>query len=132
MSHRWTFETMGPGAQTWTVPINPNQGGTPPEETGVVTEAPVHPEGTPQVFIGPDVVSPTQTSGVMLTLEHLHLLQDLRRRRRPLKLTDDLGRVMIILITRLDPQRRYSATYFGRHDYTLTYLVLQELDRGDT
>ena len=126
-AHRWT---LSDGVETYALHINPHGGGTPEERKQYTIRRVTDPTARPIIWQGPDDVKRTSVTGVILTGDHLRSLQDWVRKNTEVTLTDDVGRVMLILLESFSPTRKRSRRRW-RHEYTLTYLVLEELDRGN-
>lgn len=120
MVQRWSFHE--PVANTtYTVEINPNEGGTP----GYTREVRAEPTlGGHHVF-SEDAEQPQhiECSGTILDRTHLEGLAGVFKARRQVLLTDDLGRQWWVYLEAFTPTRQRSRREW-RHQYTLRCLVL--------
>jgi len=120
---RWTF-TDPVTTNTYTVPINPNEGGTPPSKKTIKYSATAGPGGNVLMFEGRDSVQEMQISGTILDQAHLDALQSWYDKRYQVSVTDDLGRTFSIYITSFDAKRVRVASNAWKHEYTMTYTIL--------
>lgn len=123
MVTRWIFEDPT-DASTYTVPINPNTGGTPGRRKTMQFTNTAGPNGRVLAFEGREQVQELEISGTILEQAHLDALTTWYEKRYQVAVTDDLGRRYVIYITDFLPTRRRSATYPYKHDFTMRYFIL--------
>lgn len=122
-SWRWTFYDPIDEV-TITLPVNPKEGGTPPRKKNFVRRGTTAPEGRTILFQGLDDPKSWKVSGTLFTQEHLELLDEWYEKNHQIRVTDDLGRSIWIVIEEFTADRRWSYNHPWRHDYTLTAVVL--------
>lgn len=124
---RWTFqdtETL----EEYEFQMNPNQGGSPSRTKNFTQRQTAAHGGSVLVFEGQRELMQGQASGIILEEQHyIDLALDWFERSVPLILTDDLGRQYRILLTGFNPTRGWKVHHPWRHEYTLDWLVLQEI-----
>lgn len=120
---RWIF-TDPVTLDTYTVPINPNDDGTPSSNKTINYSNTSGPNGNVLMFEGRDQVKEIQISGVILEQAHLDALQSWHDKRYQVTVTDDLGRTFSIYITSFVPKRIRVASNVWKHEYTMTYTIL--------
>jgi len=109
---------------TYDLPINPNQGGTPSYRKSITYRNTAAPDGKVLMFEGRDEPQNMSVSGVILSEELLNALVTWYQKRYAVTVEDDLGRTFSIYITSFDPQRERSVSHPWRHSYTLEYTIL--------
>jgi hypothetical protein len=120
--HRWRF--FDPvQVSTYEVQINPNEGGSPNWRKNITSDAPLGPGGRPILTEGPDEVQRLECSGVILDQAHYTGLVNLFKKRRQVRLTDDLGRQFWVYIESFEPTRQRSRRAW-RHTYRLSMIVM--------
>lgn len=124
MVQRWTFHEPVDD-ETYTVQINPNEGGTPAWVKTLHEQTTLG--GRSVISEGPPEPQRIDASGVILDRDHLEGLVNLWRKRRQVLLTDDLGRQWWVYVTSLQPTRRRSRRAW-RHDYQISCVVLDVVD----
>lgn len=120
---RWIFEDFV-APDTYTVPVNPNRGGTPTFNKNINFSNTAGPNGNVLAFEGRDAVQQMQVQGTILDQTHLDTLQTWAEKRYQLQVTDDLGRVFDIYITGFDANRVRARSHPYKHEYTLTYIIV--------
>lgn len=123
---RWRFEDTTEG-DSYTFAINPNEGGSPNRAKSIQFQKTSASDGKTLVFEGLDEPKTSQFSGVILTQAYYDAMIDWFGRRHPIKVIDDLGREFIIYITKLDAKRQRAVHYPWKHQYTVDYIILEEL-----
>lgn len=126
---RWVLSEPSTG-ESYELEINPSEGGTPKRAKRFEFSEPVGESGAVIVFQGPDEMLQTDVSGAVLSRSHLLALRTWFEKDSELTLTDDLGRVMTILLTSFEPSRVRSNNYRWRHGYNMSYVVLAEVSQG--
>lgn len=104
--------------------INPNDDGSLQYEKTVNYKATAAPSGKTVIFEGRDAPKSTSFSGVVLTEAQYNAMVEWFNKRHQIQITDDLGRVFMIYITKFSPKRKLSRTYPWRHDYTCDYIIV--------
>lgn len=118
---RWTFQDS---AMTYTLEVNPKDGGSPRLERSVSHKASTAPDGVTTMFEGRRKIPTYTISGAVYSQAQYYAMIGLFAKRNQLQLTDDLGRVVDIYITKLTAQRVNSHHYPWKHTYTVDYLEL--------
>ncbi len=93
MGHRWKFYDAVGNIEI-TLPINPKEGGSPSYKKNIQTQATTAPNGNTIIFEGQDEVKTYEWSGVILEQSHYQLLVTWFEKRRQIRITDDLNRVI--------------------------------------
>lgn len=120
---KWVFEDLT-DLTTATFEINPNDGGTPPYEKNITTQNTLAAGGRTLLFEGSTKEQELSFSGAILTSTQLDMLIFWFTKRHQIQLTDDLGRVMMIYITKFDPKRVRKASNVHYHTYTVTAQIV--------
>lgn len=120
---KWRFDDLT--NSTFVVfDINPNAGGSPQLQKTITTQSTVAPGGKTLIFQGADAVPQITFSGTILTQTQYDLYVTWFNKSHQLKLTDDLGRVTMIMITQFQPQRVYQASRPYYHTFTVTAMIV--------
>jgi hypothetical protein len=114
----WTF-TDGIAPETYQVPINPNQGGSPQLQKTLTTTTSSN--GTEIVFEGRDRPRTFSIRGVILEESHLTAFENWYNKNYQVQVTDDLSRTYWIYITRFTAERAPSRNHNFRHKFTMEY-----------
>jgi hypothetical protein len=109
----------------WTLPVNPNDGGSPPFQKTLAYVSPTAPDGKTIIFEGAEAVQALEFSGVLLSQEHYDGFVTWYRKRHQIRITDDLGRQFWVYIESFTPKRKRSATIAWKHDYTMRAVILE-------
>lgn len=125
MVNRWTFYDPTDDS-SYQFEINPNQGGTPTLTRNIKYQSSSGVNGSPILFQGRDSLSQVQVSGVIRERSHLEAMQEWYSKQRVVQITDDLLREFSVFITGFSANRKRSAAYPWKHDYTLNYVILSE------
>lgn len=120
---RWTFEDPVEG-ETYVFHINPREGGSPSYDKTITEQNTTAPDGKTLLFEGQDQVQTLEWSGAILEQAHYDAYITWWRKRRQIKLTDDLGREYWIYITSFKPSRKRSRERAWRHDFTFSAIIL--------
>lgn len=120
---RWVF-TDTFMSDSYTFAVNPREGGTPVYEKNISSQNTSAPGGKTLLFEGRDVPQQNTFSGVILEQVDLDKFIEFFNRRHQFQLTDDLGRVYEIYITKFEPTRERAVHYPWKHSYTVTYTIL--------
>lgn len=116
---RWTLHDPETD-ETTTFPCNPREGGYPALEKKWSGNAST--EGNPVIWQGRDTVPTVDFSGAIQSEEHLMFMTAWHQTERILVLTDHLGRVCRVWLTKFTytPRNRHTNKWSGT--YTATYV----------
>ena len=120
---RWVF-TDNVAPETYTVDVNPNEGGTPPIERSFTYSSTPGPGGPSIAFEGRDRPRKFSISGCILMESHLVAFQNWFTKEYQVKITDDLNREFWIYITDLEFERNQTRRYPWRHTFRMGYIEL--------
>lgn len=120
---RWIFYDATT-ATTYTVPVNPNEGGTPHRKKSLRFQNTAAPNGKVLVFEGRNDPTEIQFSGTILEQAHLEALDEWYEKRHQIRVTDDLGRMFWIYLTDFEATRQRSALHPWKHTYTARATVV--------
>jgi hypothetical protein len=112
-------------AETYDLEINPNEGGSPSYEKTWNVASTSAPDGKVVIFEGRDAPKRVSVSGVLLTEDLYNAFVSWYDKRNLLRLTDDLGREFDIYIERFSPTRVRSVSHPWRHNYELSYIIVE-------
>lgn len=124
MTVRWTFADVwkkGPKPWTWTVDVNPNDGGSPNAQKQVLAAQNAGPNRGIILQEGSMGVATLGFSGVMLTQHHYETFEFWYSKRLILDLTDDLGRTFRGLMVNFTPTRTRRAFNPWFHTYNCEF-----------
>lgn len=122
MTVRWRFDDPTDSSFA-TFEINPDAGGTPARSITLTTQNTLAPGGKNIVFEGAEDPLNINFSGTILTQTMLALLNTWFSKKHQVQLTDDLGRVYMVMITKFTPKRVRSSN-FWKHTYDCTAIVV--------
>ena len=123
MSHRWHF--FDPVLATdYELHINPRDLDGPSYDKTITYQNTTAPGGKTLVFEGQDATQTIGGSGAILLQAHYEVWVLWFQKRRQIRLTDDLGRVMWIYVTAFKPTRKRSREYPWRHEFTFQATIL--------
>jgi hypothetical protein len=120
---RWTFQDLTT-LQTYTMAVNPREDNTPGFEKSFAIEQTTAPGGKTLVFEGTDRPRRGGFSGALYTESEYTTLWEWWDRRNQIRITDDLGRSFTVIFETYMPKRKRSYDHPWRHDYEITYIVL--------
>jgi hypothetical protein len=120
---RWTFYDPTT-LVTYTVPINPNDGGSPSYQKSIARQMTTAPDGKTLLFEGADQVQTLEFSGVLIEQAHYDAFVTWFNKRHQVKVTDDLQRTFWIYITGFAPKRQRAAKAPWKHQYSVSALIL--------
>lgn len=109
---------------TYTFTVNPNEGGTPTYKKNLTSTPTAAPGGVTLRFEGADEPLMFSWSGFVLTKEQLDAYIEWFNKRRQIRLTDDLGRVHYIYITKFTPKRERAFHSPWKFSYTCEAVAL--------
>src|SRR5687768_10633827 len=122
----WVFKDTETDA-TEALSVNPNKGGVPTYRKRIGYRHVTDPTAAPVVFQGGDEVGESSFSGFTLTPAQYGLFRRWFQKTVPVEITDDLSRVMTVLITSFQPERDRQNTgvnHPAKHTYTCNYMIL--------
>jgi len=119
----WEFTDLVTN-DTYSLPVNPNDGGSPSFRKNISYQVTAAPDGKVLMFEGRDEPMQSQFSGVILTEEQYEAFVEWYSKRHQIKIKDDLGREFVCYITSFDPKRKRSALHPWKHDYTCEYTII--------
>lgn len=120
---RWIFTDLT-DSTTATFEVNPNDGGTPSYEKNITQVSALAPGGKTLLFEGAKLTQNLEFSGIALTSTQLALIVTWFNKTHQIQLTDDLGRDMMIYITKFDAKRVRRASNPNYHTYTVTAVIV--------
>jgi hypothetical protein len=120
---RWQF--FDPVAsETYVFALNPNEGGSPSYDKTITQQSTSAPDGKTLLFEGQDQVQTLEWSGAILEQAHHEKYVEWFQKRRQIRVTDDLGRVMWIYITSYKPTRLRTVEKPWRHNFDVSAIIL--------
>jgi hypothetical protein len=119
----WQF-TDPIAVTTYSLLINPNEGGTPSKKKNMSYMQTAGADGKILAFEGRAGVEEISVSGVILIQEHYDALLTWYNKNNFINIVDDLGRSFNVYITGFSAVRQRSVSHPWRHNYTLTYVVV--------
>lgn len=129
MTVRWKFTNVRTGS-TYTMEINPNDGGTVGVTKQVATNNPIGP-GRRAIFSeGRIAIDPMEFSGVILTQGQLENMELWALKRTLLQIEDDLGRTFQGVLSSWKPHRVRKPYNPWYHQYTATFTVTAMMTEG--
>jgi len=120
---RWTF-TDDVLSQSYTVPINPNQGGTPNFVKTLTRRNTAGPNGDILTFEGRDQAETLNFSGIIVDEEHLDAFLTWFDKEYQIKITDDLSREYWVYINNFAITRSWMRRSKARHEFTMSCTIL--------
>jgi hypothetical protein len=120
---RWTL-TDPTVPETYTFPMNPNEGGTPGITKKITSSVTAAADGQALVFEGRPDPQKFTFSGSILDESHLESLIYWFQKEHQLQLTDDLGRQYWVYLTSFTPTRQRRASHPWRHTYQAEATIL--------
>lgn len=109
---------------TWTFPTNPNAGAQPQYAKKITQQTTLAPDGKVLLFEGRDDAKTITFSGVILTEAHYLKMVEWYGKRRQLQLTDELGQVSWVYLTKFSPKRKHAVSHPWRMDYDAECIVI--------
>lgn len=118
---RWTFYD---GTNTYTFPVNPNEGGSPQRQRTLTELSPTAPQGRTIMFEGPEKVQSIDIKGTILEQIHFEAFNAWFDKRQQIRITDDLGRQFWVMFEDFKPTRARTVHWPWRHNYSATFKIL--------
>lgn len=109
--------------ETYVFEINPDSGGSPTYGKRVVKST-TQADRSSLIIEGSPPAQNIDFSGVSLTQTQLEAFVNWFNRRRPIKLTDDLGRQWTVYIRSVEPDRKRNLSEPYEHHYKISTVVL--------
>jgi hypothetical protein len=119
----WMFRDYIEGT-TLFMAINPNEGASPEYMKGLSQQTTTAPDGRVLVFEGAPQPQKFDFSGVILEQAHYEFLYNAWKKRHPIEITDDLGRVFQVYFESFSPKREVSGSLPWRHTYSATTVIV--------
>jgi len=123
VSHRWRLYDPVLDIE-YTLAINPLDLDGPSYDKTITYENTSAPDGQTVIFEGQDAPQKIGGSGTILEQAHYDAWVLWFEKRRQIRLTDDLGRVLWIYITSFKPKRKRSREFPWRHEFTFEATIL--------
>lgn len=120
---KWKFEDIS-SSETYVFEINPNDDGLPGYRKNYTQSVTTAPDGKALVFEGKSEAPTGSFSGVTLSQAQHEKFIEWFHKGNQIKITDDLERSYWVVLESYEPKRRYSRTRPWRHDYTISYIVV--------
>lgn len=120
---RWTFHDPTV-PETYTLEINPNEGGAPDYKKSITTMATAAPDGSTLMFEGRDEPKRLDFSGVILTEAQYMAFLAWWQKRHQILVTDDLGREYWVYFEQWTPTRKRTIHYPWRHNFQAKTIIL--------
>lgn len=124
---RWKFDDVwhkGPVPYSWTVEINPSDGGSPEVQKSLTVSQNLGPRRGAIVQEGHQGIPTIQFSGSILTQAHYETFEFWFSKRVLLDLTDDLGRIFRGIFSSFQPTRTRRAFNPWYHTYTAEFQAM--------
>lgn len=120
---KWTFYDPSED-ESYVFGINPNDDGLPGYQKNFSYQNTSAPDGKVLMMEGREEPRQGSFSGVSLDeAQHLAFITWYKKRNQ-IEVTDDLGRTFPIVITSYEPKRRWTRNHPYKHDYTMSYVVV--------
>jgi hypothetical protein len=121
---KWTFEDPNTD-ELYTFEINPNDDGLPGYRKNFSHQSTSAPDGKVLLFEGREEPRRGSFAGVTLSQAQHEAFIQWYEKRNQIIVTDDLGRSFTIVIESYEPKRRWARSHNWRHDYTMSYIVVE-------
>lgn len=120
---KWIFEDPVT-SEVYTFAVNPKEGGTPPYEKTMSYINTAAPDGRVLAFEGRQKQQESQFTGTILEQSQYDAMLEWFTKRNQIYVSDDLGRVFTIYITKFDAKRIRAQSHPWKHEYTVSYVIL--------
>lgn len=120
---KWNFTDLST-SDTQDFEINPNEGGEVELAKNITTQGTVAPGGKTVLFEGAPVVPTISFSGTILTQSQFDMFNGWFFVNHQLQLTNDLGQVLNIYITKFTPKRVRAANVPWKMTYTVEAIIV--------
>lgn len=122
MTIKWRFDDLTDN--TFAIfDVNPDTGGTPSRQMNLTTVQCIAPGGNAIVFEGAEQPQQLNFSGQIITQAELDMFNTWFTKKHQVQLTDDLGRIFMILFTQFTP-KRIRSNNFWRHSYDVSAIIV--------
>lgn len=111
-------------ATTWVFPVNPNTGAAPQFEKSIASKTTAANNGKVLFFEGRDAPMTIPFSGVILAEAHYLAMIEWFGKRRQLRLTDELGQVWWVYLTKFSPKRKNRHSHPWAMDYDAECIIV--------
>lgn len=122
---RWSF-TDPVTSETYSFRANPNQAQKQAKLT-VTAQSTTASDGAALLFEGEQELAVGSFSGTVVTEAQYLQFVSWFKKRRPILLTDDLGRQSYVVLTDFDPKRAWGVRSPYKMKYTMNYTILREV-----
>lgn len=133
MVTRWVltdYRSQGPTPYTYTLAINPNEGGSPTIQKNMTIASNVGPNRGAILQEGQSTAPELTFSGTILTQAHYEALEFWYDKRIAIEITDDLGRKFRGVFSRWEPTRTRRAFNPWFHTYAAGFTVAGYMTAG--
>lgn len=120
---RWVL-TDSTVPETYTLEINPNTGGSLPLQKNISIYQLTSDDGQMVLYEGSDSPQLVVVSGTLLSESQFNSMVYWYSKRRPIQLTDDLGRTMWVYFAVWTPTRSWSYQYPWKHTWSASFYVV--------
>lgn len=110
--------------ESYTFDINPNTGGSPTLQKNVTQYVTTADDGQSVLYEGADTMQLVTVSGTLLSENQYNKMIYWYSKRRPVQLTDDLGRTYWVYFAQWQPTRKWTFQYPWRHDWQAQFYVV--------
>jgi hypothetical protein len=126
MVTRWVFtdyRSQGPTPYTYTLAINPNEGGSPTIQKNLTIASNTGPTRAAILQEGQSSAPELSFSGTILTQAHYEAMEAWFDKKIAIQITDDLGRMFRGIFNRWEPSRTRRAFNPWFHTYAAGFTV---------
>lgn len=120
---RWVFDDLTT-LETYTFVVNPATDERQEHQKNATITNTSAPGGNALIMEGRETVKEGSFAGVIFTEAEYNVFDNWARRRHQIQLTDDLGRVQIMIMKSFQATRRRSHNHPWAHDYTIEYWIV--------
>lgn len=111
--------------ETYSLPVNPNEGGEADLTKNVIRKATTAPGGRTIIMEGNRDPATFSFSGTILSEAQFEAFNEWFEKSRIILITDDLGREWQVYLTQFRSRRRISHQYPWRHEYDAEAVVVR-------
>lgn len=120
---RWVFEDPNT-LDSYTLAINPSDGGAPAYQKTITYQNTAAPDGKVITFEGRDAPRKLTFSGTLLSEAEYNAFVEWWDRRYQIQVTDDLGREFSLIIESFAPHRVRARSHPWKHTYEITATIV--------